>query len=101
MIDGQPGFLLSRSCKTLRKGFCGGYKYERIQVSGDERYRDKPCKNRYSHPHDALQYLCLVAGYMYDDLTLIKSNTNTDDESYAKYGSDDASGYRPASHAGY
>jgi hypothetical protein len=32
-----------------------------VQISGEERYRDMPCKNRYSHPHDALQYLCLGA----------------------------------------
>lgn len=60
-IDGQPAFILDPSCKILRKGFLGGYKFERVQISGEERYRDMPCKNRYSHPHDALQYLCLGA----------------------------------------
>ena len=97
MVDGQPGFLLARSCKVLRKGFCGGYKYERIQVAGDERFKDKPCKNRYSHPHDALQYLCLAAGNVYDELTYTRHSS--DGEHYAQYG--DAGGYRPASHAGY
>lgn len=61
MIDGEPGFQLSPRCKILRKGFNGAYKLERIQVSSDERYRDRPLKNRFSHPHDALQYLCLKA----------------------------------------
>ena len=61
MVDGKPGFLLNRSCKSLRKGFLGGYHYRRIQTSG-ERYEDKPNKNKFSHVHDALQYLMLGAG---------------------------------------
>ena len=32
-----------------------------MQVSG-ERYDDKPDKNRFSHIHDALQYLMLGGG---------------------------------------
>lgn len=58
--DGQPAFLLDPSCKMLRRGFLGGYKFERVQVSGEERYRDVPAKNKFSHPHDALQYLTLL-----------------------------------------
>jgi hypothetical protein len=49
-------------CKVVRKGFNGGYKYRRIQVTGEERYTDEPMKNAYSHPHDALQYLALECG---------------------------------------
>jgi hypothetical protein len=60
MAGGEPGFLLSPECKTLRKGFIGGYRYERLKVAG-ERYRDRPVKDKFSHPHDALQYLCLAA----------------------------------------
>ena len=60
MIDGEPGFLLSPKCKTLRKGFLGGYKYVRVEVRGEERYRDVPDKNRFSHPHDAGQYAGLA-----------------------------------------
>ncbi len=57
MIDGHPAFLLSREgCPVLRKGFVNGYHFKRLSVSGDERYQDKPNKNRFSHPHDALQY---------------------------------------------
>jgi hypothetical protein len=40
----------------------GAYKYRRLQVAGDERYQDKPDKNGYSHPQDALQYLALGIG---------------------------------------
>jgi Phage terminase large subunit len=57
MIDGQPAFLLSREgCPMLRKGFINGYVFKRLSVTGDERYQDKPNKNKYSHPHDGLQY---------------------------------------------
>lgn len=60
MIDGQPAFLLSREgCPTLRKGFMSGYHFKRMSISGDERYQDKPNKNKYSHPHDALQYILM------------------------------------------
>jgi hypothetical protein len=59
MVDGDPGFLLDPRCSVLRKGFLGGYKYERVRVSGEERYKDQPCKNRYSHPHDGAQYCAM------------------------------------------
>lgn len=58
MVGGEPGMLLSPNCRTLRKGFLGGYRYERLKVAG-ERYRDRPVKDKFSHPHDGLQYLCL------------------------------------------
>ena len=61
LIDGEPALMVSNTCRVLRKGFNGGYKYERVQVSGDERFRDQPCKNRFSHPHDALQYAAMAA----------------------------------------
>ena len=57
MIDGHPGFILSREgCPVLRKGFVNGYHFRRLSVGGEERYHEKPNKNKFSHPHDALQY---------------------------------------------
>ena len=56
MVDGEPAVLVHPRCKTLRKGFRGGYKYRRLQVSG-ERFSDKPDKDGFSHPMDALQYV--------------------------------------------
>lgn len=57
MVDGHPSFILDReNCPILRKGFINGYHFKRMSISGDERYQDKPNKNRFSHPHDALQY---------------------------------------------
>lgn len=56
MADGQPAFRLSPRCRMLRKGFSGGYKYRRLQVSYDERYTETPDKNEYSHVQDALNH---------------------------------------------
>jgi|TARA_Y100000052_G_scaffold27446_1_gene35288 hypothetical protein len=61
LIDQKPGFLVDKRCINLKKGFNGGYFYRRLQTSGD-RYDEKPMKNRYSHVHDALQYLLMGAG---------------------------------------
>jgi hypothetical protein len=59
MSSGEPGFLLDPSCKMLRKGFNGGYRYERIRASGSTKFKDRPVKDKFSHIHDALQYGCL------------------------------------------
>ena len=61
MIDGDSGILIAPKCTNLIKGFDGGYHYRRLQVSG-ERYDERPSKNRFSHIHDALQYMLLGAG---------------------------------------
>ncbi|MCG7916025.1 MAG: TerL [Candidatus Thiodiazotropha weberae] len=100
LVDGKPGVVVSGSCPVLRKGFNGGYKFERVQVSGEERFRDKPCKNRYSHIHDALQYLALAAGREYETLyesqVLVAPGPGVNDELYAG-----ELGYVPAGRAGY
>ncbi len=49
------GLLIDPSCIRLLNGFLGGYCYPKIGVSG--RYGEDPEKNRFSHVHDALQYL--------------------------------------------
>lgn len=56
LTNGEPQFILHPRCKVLRKGFMGGYHRRRLATSGPERYSEKPEKNEYSHPHDALQY---------------------------------------------
>lgn len=57
---GETALLISGKCPVLRKGFNGGYRYRQFktQGGGGERFTDGPEKNSYSHPHDALQYLC-------------------------------------------
>jgi len=58
LVDGGSQFMLHPRCKVLRKGFQGRYQYKKIKVAGAaERFHDKPDKNEYSHPHDALQYV--------------------------------------------
>jgi len=62
MVDGKPAFQLSPKCKMIRKGLAGGFCYKRIQIAGADRYQDKPDKNRFSHPVEALEYLLVGAG---------------------------------------
>ncbi|MGB8273644.1 MAG: TerL [Alphaproteobacteria bacterium] len=62
LVDGEPGFIVSPRCRVLRKGLAGGYRYRRQAVTGEERYRDVPDKNAFSHVADAAQYLMLGAG---------------------------------------
>ena len=62
LIDGMPGLIIHPECRTLRKGMAGGYNYRRLQVSGEERYRDVPDKNMYSHVCEAGQYMLVGAG---------------------------------------
>lgn len=62
LSGGQPMLLLDADCSVLRKGFNGGYKYRRIQVTGEERFTEEAMKNSYSHPHDALQYVAMETG---------------------------------------
>lgn len=61
MDGGEPSYLLSPRCKTLRKGKLGGYHYRRVQVPGKSIYRDEPDKDAFSHPADAEQYVALFA----------------------------------------
>lgn len=56
MIGGEPGLIVSPVCKYLRKGFNGGYRRKKL---GDGMFSDDPEKNIFSHPHEALQYLCM------------------------------------------
>lgn len=63
---GQPGFQIAEdACPMLLEGFRGGYCYPKIHTqSGTVQYARFPDKNAYSHPHDALQYLCGMARRM-------------------------------------
>lgn len=62
MVDGGPGLLVSPDCRVLIKGMAGAYRYKRVELAGEERFRDEPDKNRYSHVCDAAQYLMIGAG---------------------------------------
>ena len=56
LVSGRPGYLLSPTCKVLRKGFNGQFRYKRMQTSGVVKYADVPEKNLVSHVHEARQY---------------------------------------------
>lgn len=62
IIDGDAGLVFGPNARVLRKAMAGGYRYKRVQVSGSDRYQDKPDKNSFSHIADALQYLMLGGG---------------------------------------
>jgi hypothetical protein len=63
MADGAPALVLDPRCSMLAGGFNGGYRFERKKVDGTvDEYHEAPAKNAYSHPHDALQYLCAGLG---------------------------------------
>lgn len=66
-MQGSPQLVISSKCTNLRKAMNGGYKYKRMQVSG-EKFQNKPDKNKYSHVAEALQYLMLGAGKGYEVL---------------------------------
>lgn len=56
-----PGFLVSEEhCPILIEGFSGGFRYPE-KASEIEPDKIRPLKNKYSHPHDALQYLAAGA----------------------------------------
>lgn len=60
MIDGKPALIISREgCPISIKGFVKEYIYKRLSIKGEERYRDVPDKNMYSHLQDDIQYIAL------------------------------------------
>jgi len=50
----RDGMLIDPSCVRIIGGFDGGYCYAEIGMTGE--YSDKPMKNKYSHPADAMQH---------------------------------------------
>lgn len=56
--NGTPCFqIYGRNCSMLVKGFEGGYRFTE-KAAEVEPNRLRPIKDQFSHPHDALQYLC-------------------------------------------
>lgn len=62
LVQGRPGLLLSPNMRRLRKALAGGYHYARIQMAGDERFRDVPVKDAHSHVAESAEYALLDAG---------------------------------------
>jgi hypothetical protein len=61
IIDGVPGLQVSTRCRMLVKAMAGAYCYRRLKTA-DERYRDVPDKNEFSHVAEALQYALVGEG---------------------------------------
>lgn len=57
-IDGKAAFRVNPECIELIQGFEYGYRYK---LRKNNTMEESPEKNKFSHPMDALQYLCLVA----------------------------------------
>jgi hypothetical protein len=56
--SGVPTFrIYGRDCPMLVKGFEGGYRFAE-KAAEIEPSKLRPVKDQFSHPHDALQYLC-------------------------------------------
>ena len=56
-----PAFIIDEGgCPILIEGFAGGYRYPEKALEV-EPTSIRPVKDKYSHPHDALQYLCAGA----------------------------------------
>jgi PBSX family phage terminase large subunit len=54
----RGGLVLSPTCTRLSTGFSGAYCFKEVGNTGY--YTDKPEKNKWSHIHDALQYVASV-----------------------------------------
>lgn len=52
-----PGLVISETAPILIEGFNGGYQYPEKALEV-EPAKLRPVKNKFSHPHDALQYVC-------------------------------------------
>ena len=76
-VKGEPALLVDPSCVMVIGGFDGGYHYA---FNNSGQLREKPEKNLYSHPADAIQYVATRI------LTLDTSGTNVPPPSQAAYG---------------
>lgn len=68
LVMGQPGLLVSITCKIIHEGLKGGYKFKMIRDAAGRKVAslepDKGDKNPYTHPADAMQYIALEVLYM-------------------------------------
>lgn len=69
-ILGRPAMVVSSKAKVLRKAMNGGYCLRRVAAAGDERFRDAPDKNSFSHVAEAVQYGMLGEG---EDVTALET----------------------------
>lgn len=84
----REGLLIDPSCLLLVNGFLGGYCYpENKSLMGE--YLPNVLKNKFSHPHDALQYILVQLNRHRERADLDPSvGSLEDDEMYGGFGSD-------------
>ena len=63
--DGEPMVLVDPSCRMLIEGFRSKYRYLK-QRGFDDKYSNKPEKNKWSHIMEAAQYGAVFALNKYD-----------------------------------
>jgi len=64
-VQGKPALLIDPTeCPIVLAGFLGGYCYQEIGETGI--FKPEPMKNKYSHIHDAAQYLATRLFKAYD-----------------------------------
>lgn len=56
MIEGQPMLRIDPSCVMVANGFGGAYKFSQIGEGETAVYDNKPMKNAWSHPCEAVTY---------------------------------------------
>ena len=56
---GKPVITFDPKCRTIIRGLAGAYQYKRLQVAGDDRFKDVPDKGPESHVCEALHYALL------------------------------------------
>lgn len=86
LIGGEPQFILHPRCKTIRKGFLGGYNLRRLQVAGPERFVSRPDKGPYSHIMNAMEY---AAAQLFAPALTRGQSFQGDDWPAMGYGGDD------------
>lgn len=62
MVQGRPGLLVSPKMKRFRRGMAGAWFYKRVEVPGEERFKDEPDKGPYSHVCESGEYALMDAG---------------------------------------
>lgn len=63
LAQGEPAIVIDPECDLIVGGFEGGYCYPEIGNTG--MFKPEPEKNKFSHPHDALQYICSLLFSIY------------------------------------
>lgn len=65
----RPSLRIDKRCKVLIRALGGQYRFRKLQVSGTERFSDRPEKDEFSHPAEAFCYACAWLKVSYASLT--------------------------------